>query len=78
VNVTGGYTHSDFIGEAVPGSDANGRVDKSPSATLNVTYQVLHRLQLLAFVNYQSRSSNVELYNFSDTTMGISAKLSYR
>lgn len=78
VAVSGGFTHSTFVGEAVPGSDANGRVDHSPSESLNVTYQILRHLRLLAYLSKQARSSDIELYNFSDTIAGIDAKWSWR
>ncbi len=72
------YTHSQFAGQVIPGSLANGRVDRSPAESLNITYQALRRLQFHAFFNNQSRTSNVELANFSDSLVGIEAKLTWK
>jgi hypothetical protein len=78
VGATVGYIHSAFVGEAVPGTDTNGRVDHSPTESLNITYQVLRRLKFHAYLNKQSRTSDVQLYNFSDTLIGIDAKFTWR
>ncbi|HXC07889.1 MAG TPA: hypothetical protein VNV61_03080 [Steroidobacteraceae bacterium] len=77
VVVSGGYMHSQFIGQIIPGSDANGRVDNSPTGSLNVNYQILRRLRLKAYLNRQSRSSNIDIYNFSDTTAGIEVRYTW-
>jgi Putative beta-barrel porin 2 len=79
VGLTGGYTHSAFAGEFVPGSPGSvtaGRVDKSPQGALNVNYQILRHLKLRGYVSYQSRSSDIDLYNYKDTTVGVEARVS--
>lgn len=72
------YTHSTFIGQVIPGSITNGRVDRSPYASLRITYQPIQRLQFRAYLTKQSRTSNVELFNYSATIYGIDAKLTFR
>lgn len=72
------YTHSTFIGQVIPGSISNGRIDRSPYESLRITYQALRRLQFRAYLNKQSRTSNVALFNYSDTIYGIDAKLTFR
>jgi Putative beta-barrel porin 2 len=72
-----GYIHSDFVGQAIPGSNDNGRIDHSPTESLNVTYQVLRRLLLRGYLTKQSRSSNIEEFNFSDTLIGLEAKYTF-
>ncbi len=79
----GGYVHSSFIGQTipgtvVPGAVANGRVDTSPVGQLDVNYQALRRLRLHAYMTKQSRSSTIEPYNYSDSIIGIEAKLSWQ
>jgi hypothetical protein len=81
VNLSGGYTHSAFVGQSIagsPGSITAGRVDNSPVGALNVNYQVLRNVLLRAYLNTQSRSSGIDLYNFHDTTVGIEARVSLR
>ena len=78
VLLAGGYTHSAFVGQVIPGSSANGRVDKSPYGSLRVTYKVLRHLQLRAYLNEQKRTSNVFLFNYNDTIYGIDARLTFR
>ncbi|MEP6886479.1 MAG: outer membrane beta-barrel protein [Gammaproteobacteria bacterium] len=70
-------THSAFVGQAVPGSNADGRVDRLPSQLLSVNYQALRRLLLQASFNHQTRSSNVDLFTFNDTTYGIEARWTF-
>ena len=72
-----GYVRSTFIGQVIPGSEANGRVDTLPTESLNISYQPFKKLLLRAYLNKQSRSSNFELANFSDTVIGIDAKVSW-
>jgi Putative beta-barrel porin 2 len=79
VELTGGYIHSSYVGEFVPGSPGSvtaGRVDKSPQGALNVNYQILRHLKLHGYVSYQSRSSDLDFYNYKDTTVGIEARVS--
>jgi hypothetical protein len=76
VGLVGGYTHSAFVGQIVPGSRTNGRVDKLPVGSLTVNYQVLRHVSLKAYLNKQSRSSDIDVYNFSDTVVGIEARVS--
>ena len=71
------YVHSNFVGQAIPGANDNGRIDRSPLASLNVTYQILRRLQLHGYLSKQSRTSNVEVFNFSDTLIGLEAKYTF-
>ncbi len=83
VALNGGYVRSRFVGQTipgtvVPGSMANGRVDTSPVGQLDVNYQALRRLRLHAYMIKQSRSSSIEPYNYSDSIVGIEAKLSWR
>jgi Putative beta-barrel porin 2 len=81
VSLSGGYTHSAFVGQFVPGSPGSitaGRVDNSPEGSLNVNYQVLRNVKLRAYLNRQSRSSDVDLYTCNDTTVGIEARVSLR
>lgn len=83
VALSGGYVHSSFIGQTipgtvVPGAVANGRVDTSPVGQLHVNYQALRRLRLHAYMTKQSRSSTIEPYNYSDSIIGIEAKLSWQ
>jgi hypothetical protein len=83
VVVMGGYVHSSFIGQTipgtvVPGAIANGRVDTSPVGQLDVNYQASRRLRLHAYATKQSRSSTIDLYNYNDTIVGIEAKLTWQ
>jgi hypothetical protein len=73
VAASGGYTRSTFVGQNIPGSTATGRLDHSPQATLNASYQLLRHLQLKAFAQYQERSSNDEEFVYHDKTVGIEA-----
>jgi hypothetical protein len=73
VSVNGSYTHSTFIGQAIPNSVANGRVDHDRAASLSVKYQALRKLQLRAYLNSQTRSSVIDEFDFSDTIVGIEA-----
>jgi len=73
VNASYGYTHSTFVGQAIPGSTATGRRDHVPVATGNLTYDVFRHLQLKAYVNRQNRDSNVQFFNYYDTVYGIQA-----
>jgi hypothetical protein len=68
-----GYTHSTFVGQAVPGSTAIGRRDHVPVAMANITYDVLRHLQLKAYFTKQNRDSNYEFFNYYDTIYGIQA-----
>ncbi len=72
------YTRSTFVGQAIPGSVANGRVDHSPQESLNITYQALRNLQIKAYANAQRRSSNVYFDTFNDNTVGIQALAHWR
>jgi hypothetical protein len=83
VALNGGYVHSTFFGQTIPGAVipggvVNGRTDKSPLGQLNVNYQALRRLRVHGYLTKQSRSSTVEPYNYSDSIIGIEAKLSWQ
>ncbi len=73
VTASYGYTHTTFVGQAIPGSFATGRRDHSPVEMANVTYDVLRHLQLKAYYNRQTRDSNFEFFNYNDTVYGIQA-----
>ncbi len=73
-----GYVRSNYAGQAIPGSTANGRVDKTPTASLNVTYDLLRQLRLKAYYNRTSRNSNVDLDNYNDTTLGLQVTAHWR
>ncbi|MDE2350086.1 MAG: hypothetical protein KGL92_16410 [Gammaproteobacteria bacterium] len=72
------YIRSVFVGQIIPGSSANGRVDRSPLEQLKVTYSILRPLMLDLYANHQSRRSNVALFNYTDTTYGLDARYSFR
>jgi hypothetical protein len=74
VNLNGSYTHSTFIGQAIPGSVANGRVDRGKDVSLGVKYQALRRLRFSGYLKSQTRSSVVGLYDFNDTIVGVEAQ----
>ncbi|HEY2783074.1 MAG TPA: hypothetical protein VGI90_20020 [Steroidobacteraceae bacterium] len=76
VAVQGGYMHSTFVGQFVPGSLTNGRADNLPTGSLNVNYQVFRHATLKAYVQKQSRTSNIDIYRFTDTTFGVEARVS--
>src|ERR1700733_5497348 len=78
VAISGGYTHSTFIGQFVPGSLTVGRADNLPTGSFNVNYQIFRRALLKAYVQRQSRSSNIDIYEFGDTIVGIEARVSLR
>lgn len=71
--VSFGYQHttSDFLGQTIPGSDALGRKDTTQGAWLRINYQALRWLLIQPYVNYQRRVSDVELFGFTGTTVGI-------
>ena len=73
-----GYVRSTFVGEAIPGSTANGRVDKTPTGAVNVNYDLLRQLRLKAYYNRTSRDSNFDLYSYNDTTIGIQLTAHWR
>ena len=62
---------SDFLGETIPGTDVLGRRDRTPGAFLNVNYQALRWLSIQPYAYYQRRTSNQEIYEFSNTTVGL-------
>lgn len=62
---------SDFTGQTIPGTDVLGRRDRSPAATFKLNYQATRWLLVQPFANYQRRTSNVEIYSYSGTTIGI-------
>lgn len=64
-------TWSKFTGQTIPGSDVLGRRDRSPAATFKLNYQATRWLLIQPYANYARRSSNVELYNYSGTIIGI-------
>jgi len=72
------YTRSKFIGQVIPGSSANGRVDRSPLEQVKVTYQIFRPLLLNFYMNKQSRTSNVQLFNYSDTVYGVGGRFTFR
>jgi hypothetical protein len=74
VSLNGAYTHSTFIGQAIPGSVANGRVDRGKNASLSVKYQAFRRLRFNGYLKSQTRSSVVGLYDFNDTIVGVEAQ----
>jgi len=77
VDLNAGYTHSNFVGEAIPGSSVNGRVDRFPTEGVDVKYQMLRHLWLKAFYTHSARTSTYDLYNFSDTIAGIEARWTF-
>jgi hypothetical protein len=75
------YTRSTYVGQAIqaiPGSTVTGRLDHSPAETVNVTYQALRNLQIKAYFNAQSRSSNVYQDTYHDDTVGIQVLAHWR
>ncbi len=77
VGVTASYVHSNFVGQGIPGLNDNGRIDHSPTGSVNLTYLVMRRLQLHGYFTKQTRSSTVEEFNFHDTLVGIEAKYTF-
>jgi hypothetical protein len=73
-SLTGSYTHSSFVGQAIPNSVATGRVDHGKAAALNVKYQALRRLQFRGYLKWQTRNSVVQAYDFNDTIVGLEAQ----
>jgi hypothetical protein len=71
VTATGGYTRSTFEGEGIPGTVIQGRLDHSPFGSVNLAYQVLRRLQIKGYFSTEHRDSNVELFHYNDTIVGI-------
>ncbi len=67
------FTHSSFVGQAIPNSIATGRVDNTPAATLNIKYQAFRHFLFQAYCSQTTRRSNVETFDFSDALFGISA-----
>jgi hypothetical protein len=41
-----------------------------------VNYQVFRHATLKAYVQKQSRTSNIDIYRFTDTTFGVEARVS--
>jgi len=78
VGLNGSFTHSTFIGQAIPGSVANGRVDRGKDVALKVKYQAFRRLQVTGYLRSQKRSSDVGLYDFNDTIVGVEAQWHWR
>jgi hypothetical protein len=78
VNLDGSYTHSTFIGQAIPNSVANGRVDHDKAASLSVKYQAFRKLQVRGYLKWQSRSSVVDIYDFNDTIVGVEAQWHFK
>jgi hypothetical protein len=74
VHLEGSYTHSTFIGQAIPNSVANGRVDHDKAASLSVKYQAFRKLQFRGYVKSQSRSSVIDEFDFNDTIVGVEAQ----
>jgi hypothetical protein len=75
-----GYTYqiTTYVGQVIaglvnPAASDNGRQDHLPSETVNLIYQPLRQIQIKAYVNAQSRRSNVDFDRFHDTTAGIQA-----
>jgi hypothetical protein len=77
VDLNAGYTHSSFVGQAIPGSNVDGRVDHFPTQSIDLKYQMLRHLWVKAYFNHSARSSTYELYNFSDTIAGIEARWTF-
>jgi len=71
VNVSLAYQTSSYIGQVIAGSTANGRTDHLPTEIANVIYQPIKRVQIKAYVNAQTRHSNVAFDRFDDTTAGV-------
>jgi hypothetical protein len=65
------YMHSTFFGQAIPGSEATGRVDKLPGAGLVATYQIARRVLVRGHATYAKRESNVPDVTFSDSLIGV-------
>jgi hypothetical protein len=65
------YTHSTFVGQAIPGSVATGRRDHTPSETGNITYDVFRHLQIKGYINRQVRDSTSDFFNYYDTIYGL-------
>jgi hypothetical protein len=62
---------SHFEGQTIPGSDVLGRKDRTPAASFKLNYQALRWLLIQPYANYQRRSSNNEIFNFSGTIIGV-------
>lgn len=77
VDLNVGYTYSSFVGQAITGSNVNGRVDRYPTQGVDVKYQILRHLWLKGYFNHSARSSTFDLYNFSDTIAGIEARWTF-
>jgi len=78
VGIKFAYTRTTFVGQAIPGSTTEGRLDHSPAETLNITYQALRNLQIKGYFNGQRRSSNIYYDTYHDTTVGIQATAHWR
>lgn len=77
VQLTGGYTHSAFLGQFIPGSPGAvtaGRVDNQPLGSLNLTYQLFRHFKFTGYYNRSSRTSTFDPYNFTDNTVGLEVR----
>ncbi len=72
------YTRSVYVGQVIPGSNANGRVDRSPLGQIKISYSILRPLKLQFYANEQSRRSNVAIFTYNDTLFGLDARYSFR
>ena len=64
-------TWSKFTGQTIPGSDVLGRRDRNPAASFKLNYQATRWLLIQPYASYARRSSNLELYNYSGTIIGV-------
>ncbi len=76
VNLAYTYQISTYVGQVIagslnPGASDNGREDHLPTESLNVIYLPLKQIQIKAYINAQSRRSNVDFDRFHDTTAGV-------
>lgn len=78
VDAKAGYTHSTFVGQAIPGTITAGRLDHSPVGQINITYLALRHLQLKIYAISQSRVSTLQTYDYNDTMYGIQALAHWR
>jgi Putative beta-barrel porin 2 len=62
---------SDFLGQTIPGSDTEGRRDRTPEVDIKITYDVRKWLLIQPYATYQKRNSNVEYDGFTSTVIGL-------
>ncbi len=64
-------TYSKFVGQTVPGADSVGRKDRTPVASVKGFYQATRWLLIQPYANYVRRGSNIELFHYASTIVGI-------